>query len=597
MSAEPVLPPARSAAGSIGLHLPRRVKELAVVAAIVTFGLLAEHVAGTWNDLPYLPILDLATGWLFVGCGLLAAAARPGQPAAGRLIIAGFLWFVGTFGGTEPSLEKSLGFAFGGYHDLVLLWLALSFPDRWPDGVAARAVLAVSAALFAAQSAVRLAVTLPASVGLGAVDPDAFTIVEWLDVLRAAAVVLGGMVVAVRLVRLPRRDRRTLGPVLAAGSAAAIASGYTARYAMTELGFIPDLGPDVVVPLGWVINIGRLLVPFAILLGVVRLRTARSAMAGAVAAVGNGASIEALNAALATALADPDLRVLEWRADRQAFVDASGAVVGREMLAALEEDRSLAVVPVASGSDPLAVIVLSASTAEDPAVLAAGTALTRLVVRNQQQAARIQEQLADVRASRARIVEAADGERRRIERDLHDGLQQRMVALAMQLRAAEGSGADGDRDAALRTGSVEILAILEDVRELARGIHPAVLSEAGLGAAIQAAADRSPIPAEVELDLSGHGGPAVQATAYFVVSEALANVAKHAARATGVWIHASDRDGLLRVVVDDDGPGGAAPRGHGLAGLADRVAALDGRFTVEDRAAGGTRVLAEVPIP
>ena len=123
---------------------------------------------------------------------------------------------------------------------------------------------------------------------------------------------------------------------------------------------------------------------------------------------------------------------------------------------------------------------------------------------------RIEGQLAEVRASRARIVEAADAERRRIERDLHDGLQQRMVALAMQLRAANGNSAD--LDAALRGGSVELLEILDDVRELARGIHPAVLTEAGLGAAIRAAADRSPVPAEVDLRLAGRGTPAALAT-------------------------------------------------------------------------------------
>jgi signal transduction histidine kinase len=590
----------------------------ALLFGIVLVGLIAEHVGGTWNDLPYLPILDLATGWTFVGCGLLSAAARPGQPAGGRLVLAGFLWFIGTIGGADPDLAHSLGFAFGGYHDLVLLWLALSFPGRWPGGAAARGILAVAALLFAGQSAVRLAATLPAALGSEPPDPGLITVIAWLDFLRAAAVVVGGMVVLVRLARVPRRDRRALGPVLAAGGAAAIASGYTARYAMTALGFIPDLGPDVVVPLGWVINVGRLLVPLAILLGVLRLRRARSAMTEAVVAVGNGASIADLSGALSTALGDPDLRVLEWRSDRQAFVDALGMAASREEIDRLGEDPSLAVIPVAAsreeidrlgedpslavipvagGSEPLALIVMSAAIAEDPAVVAAGTALTRLVVRNEQQAARIEEQLVDVRASRARIVTAADGERRRIERDLHDGLQQRMVALAMQLRGAEGRGRDVDRDAALRIGSAEILAILEDVRELARGIHPAVLSEAGLGAAIQAAADRSPVPADVTLDLSGRGSDAVQATAYYVVSEALANVAKHAPQASGVSVRATDRDGFLRVVIDDDGPGGAVADGHGLAGLADRVAALDGRFRVEDRPEGGTRLTAEVPIP
>jgi signal transduction histidine kinase len=124
-----------------------------------------------------------------------------------------------------------------------------------------------------------------------------------------------------------------------------------------------------------------------------------------------------------------------------------------------------------------------------------------------------------------------------------------------------------------------------------------VLTEAGLGAAIRAAADRSPVPAEVDVRLAGRGTSAAQATAYYVVSEALANVAKHATGATGVWIHAGDDDGRIRVTIEDDGPGGADPAGQGLAGLADRVAALGGRFSVGPRAGGGTRVFAEVPVP
>jgi len=262
-------------------------------------------------------------------------------------------------------------------------------------------------------------------------------------------------------------------------------------------------------------------------------------------------------------------------------------------LAGLAAEPGLRVVPVDAGEDRLAKLVVARSIAESPALLDAGVSLTRLVVRNEQQAVRIQDQLAEVRASRARIVEAADVERRRIERDLHDGLQQRMVTLAMQLRAAEGTG---DRDEALRRGSAEILAILEEVRELARGIHPAVLTEAGLAAAIRAAADRSVVPVELDLQLTGTESGAAQATAYFVVSESLANVAKHAPTSSAVWIHADDAGGFLRVVVEDDGPGGADASGPGLAGLADRVAALGGTFVVEPGTHGGTRVVAEVPV-
>ena len=585
-------------APAISVGAARRVRELTIVGGIVILGLVAEHVADSWFQPAFIPILDLATGWLLVGCGLAAMAARPGQPAGGRLVLAGYLWFVGTFSGQHPTIVQSIGFSFGGWHDLVLLWLALSFPRRWPAGRLATGILILAAALFAAQTLIRLGVTLPPAIDLPGPDRDSASgLIALVDVLRTAAVVIGGLVILGRIGRAPRPERRHLWPVLTAGAAAAVAAGYTARFALSDLGVIPDLDQNVAIPLIWVFNIARLLVPLAILLGVLRLRTARAAIAGAVVRVGDGASIGQLQEALGTAFGDPELRVLEWRPGASAWIDASGDVVPPAAIETLARDRSIALVPVDDRDGPLALLVIAATLAEDDGLVSAGMALIRLVVRNGRQAAKIREQLAEVRASRARIVEAGDVERRRIERDLHDGLQQRMVALAMALRAIEGPDTPPSVDRAVRQASTEILEILDDVRELARGIHPAILTEAGLGAAIRAAADRSPVPAELDVRLAGRGSTAAQATSYYVISEALANVAKHAAAASGVWIRASDDDGALRVSVEDDGPGGATAAGHGLAGLADRVAALDGRFVVEPRIGGGTRVVAEVPIP
>jgi hypothetical protein len=118
MSVQPLTTHARRAAGPIPIE-PSSWFTAVVAIGIVAVGLLAEHVGGTWHDPPYIPILDLATGWLFAACGLISVATRPGQPAGRRLILAGLVWFVGTVGGSDPSLDESLGFAFGGYHDLV----------------------------------------------------------------------------------------------------------------------------------------------------------------------------------------------------------------------------------------------------------------------------------------------------------------------------------------------------------------------------------------------------------------------------------------------------------------------------------------------
>lgn len=575
--------------------LQRRNPVLAIALAGVALGLVVEDIGMGWLQPAWIPIADIGIGWLMIGCGLMGAWARPGQPAGGRLVLAGFLWFVGTAMGSESPMQRTIGFAFGGYYDLVLAWLALSFPGRSPVGRPGRAVLGVMAVLFLGQTVARLILSAPDAIGVTLADPEqALTVVLWLDVIRAASVVAAGVLMAIRLARSPSAELRFVAPVLAAGAIAAVAGGYSASYALQTLGLIQEPSGDVVA-LAWAFNLARAAVPLAILAGVLRVRAARAAIVGAVTDLGDAPTIAALRDSLATALGDPTIEIFTWDPAGKTYLDGSGAAIGPDDVGALDATPSLAVVRVDGGdSDPLALIVADRSLTDDPALMDAGVALTRLVIRHEAQSNRIRHQLDEVRASRVRIVEAADVERRRIERDLHDGLQQRMVALAMQLRAAETDPAA--RAEALRLGSAEVLGLLDDVRELARGIHPAVLSEAGLGAAIRAAADRSPVPADVDLSLSGRGSPAAQATAYYVVSESLANVAKHASRASGVWVRASDGDGTLHVEVEDDGPGGADATGHGLAGLADRVTALDGRFLVEGLLAGGTRITAELPI-
>jgi signal transduction histidine kinase len=244
----------------------------------------------------------------------------------------------------------------------------------------------------------------------------------------------------------------------------------------------------------------------------------------------------------------------------------------------------------------LAVLVHDPALDADPGLVSAGVAVTRLAIDNERLSLEIGRQLEEVRASRARIVAAGDAERRRIEQDLHDGVQQRLVALAMSLRRA-GTRANVESEAgrALLHGADEALIVVEDVRELARGIHPAVLTEAGLKPALQALADRSPVPVEHEIDLPLEVSGTAAATAYFVASEALANVAKHAG-ATTVRLTARTAGGRLTIRIEDDGRGGADASGSGLRGLADRVATSGGTFDVDAGPAGGTRVSAVIPL-
>ncbi|HEX2045841.1 MAG TPA: histidine kinase [Gaiellaceae bacterium] len=202
----------------------------------------------------------------------------------------------------------------------------------------------------------------------------------------------------------------------------------------------------------------------------------------------------------------------------------------------------------------------------------------------------------ELRRSRARIVEAADVERRRLERNLHDGAQQRLVSLSLTLRLAQARLATDPQETErlLKAASDELALALEELRELARGIHPAVLTDRGLGAALEALAARSPLPVDLALTDERLPEP-VEAAAYYVVSEALANVAKYA-DASAVAVTVARRNGSALVEVADDGVGGADPtRGSGLRGLADRVEALDGRLRVESSPGAGTRIRAEIP--
>ena len=204
----------------------------------------------------------------------------------------------------------------------------------------------------------------------------------------------------------------------------------------------------------------------------------------------------------------------------------------------------------------------------------------------------------ELAASRTRIVAAGDQARRRIERDLHDGTQQRLVSLVLDLRTAEAAVPPDEPELRGQLARVAdgLAGALEELRELSRGIHPAILSEGGLGPALKALARRSAIPVELEVDVQGRLPERVEVAAYYVVSEALANAAKHA-HASVAEVEAQARDGLLQLSVRDDGVGGATPGGgSGLVGLADRVEALGGTIRVHSPAGQGTRLQIDLPI-
>ena len=414
----------------------------------------------------------------------------------------------------------------------------------------------------------------------------------WLDLARPWILIGLCTALLVLVVNRWRRasgpTRRSLAPIAVAG---VIAAAVFLANSISSLLGLPN-GPGSLVFA--VDAVGRALIPFGFLLGLLRLRMARIRVADLVIELGDLPPPDRLRAALATALGDPRLQVGYWSATDARFTTAGGAPI--ELPG--DADQSEAMTIVERGGAPVAVIVHDRAFEEDPALIASVSAALRLAVENERLAERVTSQLAEVRASRARIVEAGDTERRRVERDLHDGAQQRIVALTLALRTAQNSlGPDAEPAARdhLDRALEEARAALAELRELARGIHPQILTSAGLATAVGSLAQRASINVAVRIPPEDRYEPAIESAAYFVIAEALANVAKYAA-ASNVMVAAGWSDGELTVEIADDGVGGAAASsGSGLRGLADRLAALDGRLEIRSPVGGGTCVRARIP--
>jgi signal transduction histidine kinase len=298
---------------------------------------------------------------------------------------------------------------------------------------------------------------------------------------------------------------------------------------------------------------------------------------------------ERIGAVLAEALRDPGLVVAFPRLRGDEWLDPYGATVAGTYAGAMT-----LVGPV---DEPTALLLHDPVLDEDPDVLGAVSAAARLPLEIARLRVEVRGQLEDVRASRARIVAAQDAERRRVERDIHDGAQQRLVALSLTLQVARrrhDGGGTVDLAELLDATSAELGTAVEELRELARGVYPAVLREDGLGEALRALARRTPLPVEVVAELPRIDG-GIEAAAYFLASEAVTNAVRHAA-ASRISITAEMLGDVLCVRVADDGVGGAvASGGSGLAGLADRLAALGGSVRIESAAGEGTTVTGELP--
>jgi signal transduction histidine kinase len=398
--------------------------------------------------------------------------------------------------------------------------------------------------------------------------------------LAGLACIAVAIVVAVRWRAASRPRRRALLPSVA-GSAALLLFA-----ALLTNDIVTGSRSQTVL---WLAICSLVSVPAAFLFGLLRSRLARGGVADLfrdLKTTGGGT----LQGVLAKALGDPSLVVAYRLPESLGYADADGRSV---LVPPVAADRSSAAVE--SDGTEIATLVYDASLDDDPELVEAVRAAAGMALENERLHAEAASRLAEVQASRERIVAASDAERRRLERNLHDGAQQRLVALSLQLRLLQGRvGDDPSAQALVSTASSELAQSLKELRELARGIHPAVLNH-GLEAALDSLAARSPVPTRVDYEGDGPLPEPVELAAYFVASEALTNVAKYA-RATSASVRFARTRSRAVIEIADDGVGGAdEARGSGLRGLADRVEALDGRLRVVSPPGAGTVVSAELP--
>ncbi len=535
--------------------------------------------------------LTVAAGLALVAAGLVTSFSRPAGRIGDLAVLAGLVWFAPVWVGWDkgPPMVRSLGMIAGGFTVALLLHLVLAYPSGRLRGVVARTLVSVVYLVAVLAALVRALVRDPFF------DPDCWANCtdnvfllhslprlahgievgdRWFTAAAAVALVAG---CAWRLLRDSGPARRALLPV--ALPAILLAAAVTARaITLARVSFEDPSEPAF----GWSFVIectAVILLAAGLVWATIRMRVQRLAVARIITSLGQAPPPGSLQAAIARAVGDPELKIVYWLPDSQRHVDANGrlaaapvAAPGRAVTVLVRDDRRIAVVSHTAALPDL-----------EREIGAAG----RLALENERLQAEALAQLEQLRASRVRIVETGDAERRRLERNLHDGAQQQLLALSYDIRLARTAAqADGDAPTgSLLTRAVDqALVVLGELRALAHGIYPAILAEAGLSAALVTLAEGAPLPVEIHAAVERRYPEGVETAAYLLVAEALDDAARRDASHTTVSVVGDG--GRLVVTVDDDG----RDRTAAMVQLADRVGAADGRLTVEP-----TRLRAELP--
>jgi len=542
--------------------------------------------------------LGVFLGWSFIGAGLYAWWRRPDNRFGVLMTAVGFAYFLSALTGADAGWLFTIGALLSSVYLAVFVHMLLAYPDGRVSSPHLRKVLAAGYALSVVGPMPSLLFASPRTLGCDCPDSviritDDRTLFEITDAFTSGlAVILVGYVLYVLVKRwqnATQAQRRAMSPLLWSGVCLLV---LLAGSLTSEAVNGPDAVSNATMLLG---QIFFALAPYGFLFGLLRSRVVQ---AGAVsellhrmAEAHDGSGLRDL---LSNALGDRSLQVVYWLEDKQRWVDAAGLPTALPD----DDDDARAWAPVEREGRRVGAIVHDRSLCDDPELVRSVAVAAGLSIENERLQAQLRARVEELRASRARIVEAGTAERRRLERNLHDGAQQRLVALSLSMRLAQTKLRE-DPDAAeqlLSSAQEELTRALEELRELARGIHPAVLSDRGLKAAIEALAGRSPVPVELAGTPPERLPAAVEAAAYFVVAEALTNVVKYA-NASQARVSVSRSNGHAVVEVADDGIGGADPaRGSGLRGLADRISALDGTLELRSPDGAGTLLRAEIPV-
>ncbi len=543
--------------------------------------------------------LGLFVGWSFIGAGLFAWWRRPDNRFGVLMTAVGFAFFLGSLTASDGSWLFTIGVLVSNLYLAVFVHMLLAYPDGRIDSSRLRKVVATGYGLSIVGPLPTLLFADLQREGCDGCPPSAISVGDHevlftiFDVLTSVvAVILVGYVLYVLVQRweaATQPQRRAMAPVLWSGICLLVVlAGQLTTMAVN--------GPDALESATMLLGLLFVAVtPYGFLFGLLRSRVVQAgAVSELLRKMGDAPGGTGLRELLSKALGDRSLRVVYWLEDSGRWVDSEGHPT--ELPA--DDDPARAWTTVEREGRRVGAIIHDRTLCDDAELMLSVAVAAGFSIENERLQAQLLARVEELRRSRARIVEVGTAERRRLERNLHDGAQQRLVALSLTLRLAQGRlRKDPDGAEQLLGGAQEELSrALEELRELARGIHPAVLSDRGLKAALEGLAGRSPVPVELEGTPPERLPPPVEAAAYFVVAEALTNVVKYA-NASQARVSVSRSNGHAIVEIADDGIGGADPgRGSGLRGLADRISALDGRLELRSPEGAGTLLRAEIPV-